>query len=319
MKTVAYTCPFVPAELIAAAGLSPCRVMPHRVANAVMPPTQGVCPYARLTVDRACAHPGADAFILTTSCDQMRRAYEFLSARSPKPTMLLNVPSTWQTPAAKQLYLEEFRRLERFLVSIGGTVPTPSRLWETMLQYDSARATLRKLTAGSAADHRATRKLAIVGGPLLPEHADIFEMVHASGGEIVLDATETGEISLPPPLEFRVAGVSPASNMGDPQVSAATILPRDPLAMLAELYLAIPSVFKRPNTQLYDYLAQQMAARGPISGIIFHRYLWCDKWHAEIQRLRERFNLPVLDLDCDDQASSQRRATRIAAFMEVLR
>jgi benzoyl-CoA reductase/2-hydroxyglutaryl-CoA dehydratase subunit BcrC/BadD/HgdB len=306
MTTVAYTCPFVPAELIAASGLAAMRTMPRGAAKPAMPPSQGICPFARLTVDWTCGEHDADAVILTTSCDQMRRAYEFLAARSRRPTMLLNVPSTWQTPAARQLYQGELRRMERFLVSIGGTAPTPARLWETMLQYDSARATLRKASAdAAAADPRATRRLAIVGGPLLPAHADVFHLVHAASAQIVLDATETGEISLPPPLALRSTGAPP--------------VPDDPLATLADLYLAIPSVFKRPNTQLYDYLAEQFAARGPISGIIFHRYLWCDKWHAELQRIRERFNIPVLDLDCDDQPSPQRRATRLAAFLEVLR
>ena len=69
------------------------------------------------------------ALVLTTVCDQMRYVAAMLEQRGSCPVFLLNVPSTWQTPAARQLYLDELRRLGRFLVQLGGKAPERRRVW----------------------------------------------------------------------------------------------------------------------------------------------------------------------------------------------
>ena len=69
--------------------------------------TKGACPLFR---------PDVSGLVLTTTCDQMRYVAAMLEQRGDRPVFLLNVPSTWQTPAARRLYLDELRRLGRFLV-----------------------------------------------------------------------------------------------------------------------------------------------------------------------------------------------------------
>lgn len=50
------------------------------------------------------------------------------------------------------------------------------------------------------------------------------------------------------------------------------------------------------------------------------RQLWCDKWHAEVQRLREALaGVPLLDLDLDGNGVTPRYRTRLQAFLEGLR
>jgi benzoyl-CoA reductase/2-hydroxyglutaryl-CoA dehydratase subunit BcrC/BadD/HgdB len=94
----------------------------------------------------------------------------------------------------------------------------------------------------------------------------------------------------------------------------------DPLEELADAYFDIPDVFRRPNHALYDWLGRELAAR-QVRGIIFRRYLWCDLWHAELQRLREWTALPVLEIDVapDDLGASNRVQGRIEAFLEMLK
>jgi hypothetical protein len=63
-----------------------------------------------------------------------------------------------------------------------------------------------------------------------------------------------------------------------------------------------------------------LAARH-VRGIILHRYVWCDLWHAEGQRLKQWSPTPVLELDVgpDDTAAPNRIQGRIEAFLEMLK
>jgi benzoyl-CoA reductase/2-hydroxyglutaryl-CoA dehydratase subunit BcrC/BadD/HgdB len=323
MLTVVYVCPFVPPEWIAAHGLRPERLAPalsaHAAGSGAMPASAGVCPYARSFVNAAAAADRqAGAVVFTTVCDQMRRAAEVFSTLSGRPVFLMNVPSTWQTPAATQLYADELRRLGRFLVRLGGTAPTDEHLADVMLAYDADRAALRVSplsgprvsasprprvcpSSGSAAASAAGVPLAVVGGPLAAGQEELLDMIEQFGGHVVLDATEGGELTLPPALD-------PAR------------VRQDPLAVLVEAYFGgIPHPMRRPNGGLYEWLAARLAERG-VRGILLHRWPWCDLWHGELGRLRQWSPVPVLDLGAGDEGLDlARQSGRIQAFLEMLR
>jgi benzoyl-CoA reductase/2-hydroxyglutaryl-CoA dehydratase subunit BcrC/BadD/HgdB len=143
--------------------------------------------------------------------------------------------------------------------------------------------------------------LALVGGPLADEDSGLFDLVERAGGRVVLDATEGGERTLPAPF--------------DPERTRA-----GPLEELVDAYFGtIPDVFRRPNDRFYRWLGQQIASRG-VRGILFRRYLWCDLWHAELDRLRQWSPVPVLDFDVvgEDDSALARTAGRLEAFLEML-
>ena len=105
--------------------------------------SRGVCPYVGALIDGILgAQIGtvrfSAALVLTTVCDQMRYAAALLKSRTDGPIFLLNVPSTWQTAAARELYRAELRRLGRFLVQLGGKSPTNADLAEVMRDHDRA-------------------------------------------------------------------------------------------------------------------------------------------------------------------------------------
>jgi benzoyl-CoA reductase/2-hydroxyglutaryl-CoA dehydratase subunit BcrC/BadD/HgdB len=80
----------------------------------------------------------------------------------------------------------------------------------------------------------------------------------------------------------------------------------------------VVDVYQRPNTRLYAWLAERLAARGA-RGIILWHYVGCDLWRAEARSLREAFDLPVLALDADETPSGRaRNAGRVQAFLETL-
>jgi benzoyl-CoA reductase/2-hydroxyglutaryl-CoA dehydratase subunit BcrC/BadD/HgdB len=322
-KIVAYTCPYVPAEWIAAHGLQPLRLIPLPVEGAAtISRIEGLCPYARAFVNDVVASQDIDGIVVTTMCDQMRRVFDLLVRRVDVPAFLLNVPSTWQTVAAQRLYLDELKRLGRFLVRLGGHEPTKEDLIRAMLDPSREAAPidesvgwvlnprvppidapgacgLRTHPTRAAHDHPEGVPLALVGGPLMQRDRVLFEIVRECGGQIVLDATETGQRGLPGVFDRRR-------------------LIEDPLMELAETYFRIPDAARRPNSELYQWLQDQLAQAGA-RGILFHHYIWCDKWHAEFARLQEWVKLPVLRLDSegDGAMSEARLRSRVRAFMEM--
>jgi benzoyl-CoA reductase/2-hydroxyglutaryl-CoA dehydratase subunit BcrC/BadD/HgdB len=294
-KTIVYTCPYVPAEWIAAHGLRPRRLIPLPVEDApAVPRIEGLCPYARAFANDVAADNEAGGIIVTTVCDQMRRIFELLVRSIDTPVFLLNVPSTWQTVAAQRLYVDELKRLSRFLVRLGGHEPAREELSRIMLEHDDARQ-----QAGPPVRTEGV-PVAIVGGPLMQRDRVLFDIIEECGGRIVLDATETGQRGLCRTFDRRS-------------------LAQDPLMELAQAYFDIPDASRRPNSELYKWLQRELAQAGA-RGIIFHHYVWCDTWRAELARLKEWTPLPVLGLDGDGHSDTGtvRAHTRIRAFLEML-
>ena len=328
MKTVIYTCPYVPAEWIAAHGLHASRLILDRADSASMfIRTEGVCPFVRSFISEVMNNCEAEGVIVTTVCDQMRRAFDIIVRKCELPAFLMNVPNTWQNLESHKLYINELKRLGRFLVHIGGKPPSNDSLKNVMVEYDAARnsvlMTRESLSGKQYAEAIATfgrngpdRRtdhvkgieiqtnsvpLAIVGGPLMRQDFGLFDKIEQSGGRVVLDATETGERGMCRPCDRR-------------------LMYEDPLMELADAYFGgIQDASRRPNSEFYKWFQRELASRG-VQGIIFHRYLWCDMWHAELRRLKDWTDLPVLDIDTagDNETDEYRTVNRIHAFLEML-
>ena len=96
MKTVVYSCPYVPAEWIAAHGLRPNRIIPYviRDATEIASVSQGLCPYARALIAQISRSPVSNGVVLTTVCDQMRRAADIVSLNTSNPVFLMGCIKT---------------------------------------------------------------------------------------------------------------------------------------------------------------------------------------------------------------------------------
>jgi benzoyl-CoA reductase/2-hydroxyglutaryl-CoA dehydratase subunit BcrC/BadD/HgdB len=306
--------------------MRPSRVFPCRSKRmATFGAIEGICPYALAFVNEVIDGAQTDAVVLTTTCDQMRRAADLIKRQSDIPVLLMNVPATSQTAASRDLYRSELKRLGRFLVRLGGRAPSSAMLASVMLEYDEARAKIRLASRDGVTSqylkavarfHRGDRlrfsnrrvasphrraAIAIVGGPLPYDEHWFVDAIERAGGVIGLDATENGERTLPVPFD-------------------RSGLRRSPMSELVRAYFdSIPDVFRRPNTRLYDWLADSFLERG-IRGIILRHYVWCDLWRAEAQRLVEWTRLPVLHVDTEGgNLSRERTLSRIHAFLEMLR
>jgi benzoyl-CoA reductase/2-hydroxyglutaryl-CoA dehydratase subunit BcrC/BadD/HgdB len=222
---------------------------------------------------------------------------------------------------------------------LGGAPPSAKVLQEAIRAFDAARASLRALRkvlsprafsealarfhfeglptvlAPPSLSHPISNfelrtsnlelasrlPLAIVGSPFRLPDFRLFDLVEKASGFVALDATASGEASLPAPAD-------------------ASLLVADPLEALVQAYFdTIPDAFRRPNTRFYEWLGSEIERRG-IRGVIFRNYVWCDTWRAEAQRLKEWAPVPVLVLDSiDEENADSRVAARIQAFLEMLR
>lgn len=295
-RTIVYTCPYVPAEWIAAHGLQARRLIPLPAeGESIAMRTEGLCPYARAFVNEAAADAACDGIVVTTLCDQMRRVHDLLVRGSDKPAFLLNVPKTWQTVAAQRLYVDELKRLGRFLVRLGGRTPSNDRLVKTMIEpVGCAIHTISPTNEVNGVP------IAVVGGALMQRDRVLFDLIEDCGGHIVLDATETGQRGRRRPFDRRRVA-------------------EDPLMELADAYFSIPDASRRPNNELYEWLKAELIQTNA-RGVVFHHYVWCDAWRAELARLKEWVGLPVLGLDSDGhtETSLARSQNRIRAFLEML-
>ena len=97
-------------------------------------------------------------------------------------------------------------------------------------------------------------------------------------------------------------------------------LKENPLLELADTYFnSIQDASRRPNSELYKWLKKYITERN-VRGILFHRNIWCDLWHAELNRLKDWIRLPVLDIESigDNKSTNQNTINRIRAFLEIL-
>ncbi|MGO9200148.1 MAG: 2-hydroxyacyl-CoA dehydratase [Limisphaerales bacterium] len=225
---VFFTSPWVPAEWIKAHGLEPCGVWSAReFAFDSLPLSAGVCAFAHAAV-RLAEEQRESAVIFTTHCDQLRRGFDAVANAASAPVFLFNLPATWQTPVARQIFDSELERLGGFLVALGGHPPSSQELLQAMTHYGLARRRLLRAAAGCAGRRYAEAvarfhwdgscppsgdplfrrqeepspggsvPLALIGGPLPRSQWELLDTIERAGGRVVLNATEAGERSLQP-------------------------------------------------------------------------------------------------------------------------
>jgi hypothetical protein len=317
------TSPWIPAEWIRAHGLQPRGIWSaENFQRGALPLSAGVCAFAEAAVRFAEVQTDS-AVIFSTACDQLRRGFDAAILHGQRRAFLFNLPATWQTAAAGQIFRSELERLGQFLLAIGGRAPTPEMLRQEMQQSSRTRKCL--LESAPASSPRGFAEavarfhwdgafsppppaapanqipLALVGGPFLAPHWKLLDEIEAAGGRVVLNATETGERSLSPAFEFE-AGAN------------------HPFDVLVHGYCDnIVDVFQRPNTRLYSWLKPRLASR-QVRGIVLWHFTGCDLWRAEAQTLRETFGLPVLLLEAGGEpGNAPRELTRLQAFVETLK
>lgn len=303
MKHLAYCSPYIPPAWIRAHGLEPLRLeVPHDSLQAgPVAETAGVCPFMRAFANEAARLPDVAGVVTTSTCDQMRRIGDAVYGQAFPPIFILHIPNIVDSPSAFGLYCDELRRLGRFMVGRGGHHPEADALRVHMLEADALRGNPSRQAAPPHENGcRQRPALALVTGHLLGQTGWLREIVASLGGDISLDASEYGTRCLPLRLDRR------------------RLTPDNLLTELAHCYYgAMHDIFRRPNRDFYLWLTAQMRSN-PVDGVIAIRHTWCDKWHAEIKRLRGFIEVPILELECAGGVCETSIRNRLEAFMEAL-
>ena len=143
--------PWIPAEWIRAHGLQPRGIWSaDNFHCGAWPLSAGVCAFAEAAV-RFAETPTNSAVIFSTACDQLRRGFDTAILRGQRRAFLFNLPATWQTAAAAQMFRSELERLGQFLLTIGGRAPSPKVLRQDLLQSGRTRMRLLESASNSSA------------------------------------------------------------------------------------------------------------------------------------------------------------------------
>ncbi|HML74583.1 MAG TPA: 2-hydroxyacyl-CoA dehydratase family protein [Anaerohalosphaeraceae bacterium] len=285
MMPVWYNCPFVPAELISACGLSS-RRFDADAGDFCAAQTEGICFAVEAFLTGMKKQTPPYAVIFTTLCDQMRRAFDLYQANGGKNGFLLNVPVT-TGPDAISLFAEELRQMKQFLCRLSGHAA----------RFNTIH-TDAPISQGSKPHKNNRAKIALTGGPVYACQLAALEHSLGSRGTIVLNATENAV------EQFRRA-LNPEAMKTDPYVE------------LAAAYLqTIPSIRTRPGHLFYQWLETQLQTTA-VDGIILIRHPFCDHWRGVEHQLRQRPLPPVLAIEWN--GSPQAAAlSRLEAFLEML-
>lgn len=158
VKVVGYFCPFVPEEIIHAAGMQPIRLAFGGEADAMLSGEQYLkpysCPYARSCLGYQAEkknfyHNIVDAVCVAYACDNMRKVHEYLEEYFEVPVFALGVPRTHDRlrsrPHATSYFVRELQHLKKGLQKFGGTKITTDRLKESISLFNSIRREVRTL------------------------------------------------------------------------------------------------------------------------------------------------------------------------------
>lgn len=302
-KKVIYTSSHIPPEWIEAHGLEAIHIVPEFTNSQPIEEAEGLCAFMRAFYNSLAKH-NPIGVITTSVCDQMRRGYDLYRELSTTPIFLFNQPALWQRTSHIKLYVEELRKMSTFLQSIGGTVPNNCTLRDTMLRWESRRAgEILSLQNDQYSlqnvGNQPQFKVGLIGGPLISNLWQLTDQLVQRGGEAVFDLTEFSVEKAPTSYDRRELRANSFMHMAE------------------KWFESNHSIYQRPNTRFYTKLKEKMESTKP-DALILIRWIWCDFWHAETNRIEEFTKLPQLSIDVNDNDAYARNKTRIEAFIESL-
>lgn len=343
---VGFACAYTPLPLIAAAGFTPCRVLPMTQA----PDQTGrflhdnLCPHVKSILDRALAGdlPELKGMVFMNSCDAMRRLYDaWRTVPGGAPAVLIDLPVTADGPSAA-FFAGELRRLAGALEAWGGEPLTSERITRGIETYNALAALLttlaRQVDGGTLTDGPARLQIAFNRAATSPfaETAAFVQGLLAepvsSGNADTVPLYLFGNV-LPDPEAFRLFAACGVRIAASDLCSGTRLFQTIAIAAGVDPYtgLAAAVLGQRPCARTFDparpvriaddVLGEARAAGA--KGVICHTVKFCDPYLARLAAVRrtlQEAGMPflVLEGDCTLRSIGQQR-TRIEAFVEMLR
>jgi bzd-type benzoyl-CoA reductase N subunit len=342
---VAYFCSYIPEELIHAAGLLPVRIR----ATGSMETEDGDtylsnfnCSFARHVLDLVFkgGFDFADGIVGMNSCDHIRRLYDIIDQKAPRPFMqFLYVPHL-RDESAQDWYLKEISEFRKNLEQHFGVEITDEKLSDSIRLFNDTRRLLRAI-------HETRRRPnpPISGSEMLGITVSATAMPKEELNRMLRELVE--ELDSRPGIEdHRARMMLVAGLLDDPEFlkvieeQGALIVTESlcfgtryfwneadeslpPMEALAERYMnhqPCPRMIDDQGAR-FEFI-KQMAEEYEADGIICERLKFCDLWAGESAMLRNsarEADIPLLMLDKEYTLSGVGQVkTRVQAFVESM-
>jgi len=353
---IGYLCTLTPVEIIAAAGLTPFRLIggAGETLSAADTHLETIaCPYTRSILDLTLEgkYDFLDGFVMPHSCDNVMNLYNIFAQSVPHSyAHFVNLPHTLSAPSMRfcAAEFETFRRsLERYV----GREITTDDLRRAIELYNEQRALVRRLYGfrkqpqPPISGAQMTRVIVAITSLPVGEANDLLrglisdleESPGAQAGRqgaprLMIHGTGNDETTFLDIVERAGANVVVDDLcFGTRAYWFEVPLTDDPIVGLAESYLEqirCPRTYRRsPGTQEQDLENRfghihRLASEFDVRGVIIYVLRYCDT-HAfdapVLKKYLEAKGLAVLHLDEDYPTSSVGRlSTRVQAFLETL-
>jgi benzoyl-CoA reductase/2-hydroxyglutaryl-CoA dehydratase subunit BcrC/BadD/HgdB len=350
-KIIGTFCNFVPEELIIAAGAIPIRLVcgsqePILPAEEVLP--RNFCPLIKssygFTLTGFPHFDLADVIIVPTTCDGKKKLSEMLS--EVKPTWVLEVPHTTETPQARELWLKELQLLKKQLESLTGNKITGKKLKAAVELLNKKRAATRRLYNIRKSqnpkiwgrDALMVTNLGIYDDPkrwtervnkLCDElEARTYTPCPVDSPRIMLTGSPIVMPTWKIPVLIEESGgiivvddiCTGSKGLWDPvEVSYFTMI--DMMIGLADKYLMNTCPCFTPNSARVDRIIS-LAKDYSVDGALYHVLQACHLYGMEQLRVEKalgELKIPVLNIETDySQEDVEQIRTRIEAFIEMI-
>jgi benzoyl-CoA reductase/2-hydroxyglutaryl-CoA dehydratase subunit BcrC/BadD/HgdB len=322
MDLIGYTCSYLPVELLSATGLRPYRLLHGEVSlkeTGERLVKVDACPLVKSNLGYLQKNKERfRAVIGSTGCDMARRQLEIIGEMLSLPVYIFNNPRTFNP----KIYEEEINELVDYLEKLSQRRFTPDLLQREIERWEVIRERFRNLDALRQSGLLSTahfHQLCLTyhqGEPnpfALPPHpSPPHPRVYLLGSPLSYSSNQILEL-----LETRLQIVGDF-NCGLSRFLTIKIREKNLKGIVSAYWEQPPCPFKRPNDGFYQWVEKELKNLRCL-GIIAWTLDYCDCYEFELNRIEERFSLPVLRLRSDFSFSNlSHLKLRISAFAESL-
>jgi len=344
LGAVAYTCSYVPAEIIMAAGFLPRRIVPERrpsEADAYMHPNS--CHYLKSLLASALAGdiPRMDGIVFANSCDGMRRLHDLWKEyANAAPALFMDVPKK-KDAVSIEFFASELRAIaEKLEKEFYGAKVTSERLNEAIALCNQIRFRMNEVFTLQRDESSGVSGLAVFELCLEGTNSPVKEFTEKVG-KFISDSRDRGSVSggrqkvvLTGNVLYRPDLITLIEDSGGRVVAMDTCIgikqydtpveedSPDPMLALAERYLLKPPCARMLGVEERFQYLKRLAEDSAAAGIVYTTVKFCDTYLYDVPSMRSRFEregIPFLLIENDYEWSGlEQMKTRVEAFIAML-
>jgi benzoyl-CoA reductase/2-hydroxyglutaryl-CoA dehydratase subunit BcrC/BadD/HgdB len=325
MKLIGYTCPYVPVELLSAAGFQPYCLLHgdyELMQQGTLYARIDACPLVRANIAYVLNHRERFAALVgTTGCDMSRRMFDVISEHADIPVFVMNVPRT-DNP---NMYSDEIDWLVRELSHLSGKDILPDITHE-ITKWKAARIVLRGF------DEKRAAAVSLVSTSDF--HGPARSFYKGDIDKVLISRVAENESQRPRVFMIGSELSYESTNFLDLLEEEVRIVGDDMCGLSRPLHVNIkentidgikrayyeqpPCIYRRPNHEFHKFISAQIMGR-TCEGIIGFTLDYCDAYEFEMRTMESIYGLPLLRIRTDYAAEKESQLkTRIAAFGEML-